>query len=138
MNEINVIKVLNKGGMNFVKATDQYSCYDALDDGKKMIAEMKDRTRHYDSCLIERKKFDANKKFCEENDYRFIYVVSMPYEKRKRTYIFEPFKLEKNDYDFKWDKLKCPKTTEFRSRRRVNKRVGFMHIKDASGVVNHT
>lgn len=138
MNEINVIKVLNKGGANFKKAEDQYSCFDAEDGDKKMIAEMKDRKKHYDSCLIERKKFDANKKYCEENGYRFIYVVSMPYEGRKRTYIFEPFKLEKNDYDFKWDKLKCPKTTEFRSKRRVNKQVGFMDIKDASGVVNHT
>ena len=93
MNEIKVINLLNQRGMKFKKAEDQYSCFDAFDDDKKFIAEMKHRTKYYDSCLIERKKFDSNKIYCKENGYRFIYVVSMPYEDRTRTFIFEPFKI---------------------------------------------
>lgn len=136
-NELNVINVLNRGKMNFKKATNKFSCYDALDEEKRMVAEMKNRTKHYDTCLIERMKFDANKKFCEENDYTFLYCVSAPYRGRKRTYIFKPFDLEQHDYDFNWCKLKCPKTTEFRSHRKVNKQVGYIHIKNASVVINH-
>ena len=138
MNEINIINLLNRGGANFKKAEDQYSCFDAFDDDKKVIAEMKDRKKHYDSCLIERKKFDSNKTYCQENGYRFIYVVSMPYNNKKRTYIFDPLKLEKENYDFGWEKKKCPKTTEFRSKRKINKKVGYIDIKDALGVLNHT
>ena len=106
MNEKELINLLNSGDeYNFVAMDDKFSRYDAFDTENGIMLEIKCRNKHYDDTLLERRKFDWNKKYALDNDLEFMYAVSMPYKSGHRIYLFDPINMEDcGEYDFKWKK----------------------------------
>ena len=79
MNEKELINLLNSGDeYNFVAMDDKFSRYDAFDTENGIMLEIKCRNKHYDDTLLERRKFDWNKKYALDNDLEFMYAVSIP------------------------------------------------------------
>ena len=137
MNETNVITLLNNKGMKFTKAADQYSCFDAIDEKHKVIAEMKWRGRFYPDCLLEYKKYQANKEYCEKNNYQFIYCVTMPPALgtgNRKTYVFEPLKMRNID----WTNDRFCRSTQFSGNQTtINKQVTYLPITQSLSVIEH-
>ncbi len=134
MNESNVINLLNNKGMKFIKATDQYSCFDAIDEEHKVIAEMKWRGRFYPDCLLEYKKYQANKEYCKKNNYQFIYCVTMPTTRgNRKTYVFEPLKMCNID----WTCDRFCRSTQFSGNQTINKQVTYLPITQSLSVIEH-
>jgi hypothetical protein len=133
MNEDKIIKALNSMSYNFKPMDDKFSRYDAFDEDKGIMLEIKCRNKHYPDTLIEKIKYDWNKNFAEENNLEFWYAVSMPNKPGSHTiYIFDPANLEAEEegYDFKWHIKKLPEKTEFQGSQWIDKEIGYLHIDD--------
>ena len=132
MNENKIIKALNGLEYNFEPMDDKFSRYDAFDTKNGIMLEIKCRNKHYDDTLLERIKFDWNKKYARDNNLEFMYAVSMPYKKGHKVYLFDPIVMEDEDeYDFKWHTRKLPAQTEFARNEWIDKEVGYLNVKDA-------
>ena len=132
-----LIKLLNSSNQyNFVAMDDKFSRYDAFDTKNGIMLEIKCRNKHYDDTLLERIKFDWNKKYARDNNLEFMYAVSMPYKKGHKVYLFDPIVMEDEDeYDFKWHTRKLPAQTEFARNEWIDKEVGYLNVKDALAVL---
>ena len=133
MNEDKIIKALNGLEYNFEPMDDKFSRYDAFDKEHGIMLEIKYRNTHYSDTMIEKMKYDWNKKFAEDNNLEFWYAVAMPDRKRGSVvYVFDPVNLEEEEegYDFKWHIKKLPQNTEFKGREWIDKEVGYLHIDD--------
>jgi hypothetical protein len=132
MNENKVIDLVNAAGYKFEKMDSKFSRYDAFDAESGVMLEIKCRKKHYDDTLLEKMKYDWNKQFAIENDFEFIYAVSMPVSEGEKIYLFDPVEMEtEEDYDFGWHTKKLPAKTEFGGSNWIDKEVGYLHIKDA-------
>jgi hypothetical protein len=137
LTEDKVIDLLNSE-FNFKKQQDRYCRFDALDEEEGVMLEVKCRKTHYDDTLLEHKKFEWNKEFATDNDYIFLYAVSMPNKEGGDTvYIFDPVALESEGYNFKWHTRRLPSHTDFGGWEWIDKEVGYLHIDDASIVYPH-
>ena len=133
MNEDKIIKALNGLEYNFEPMDDKFSRYDAFDKEHGIMLEIKYRNTHYSDTMIEKMKYDWNKKFAEDNNLEFWYAVAMPDRKRGSVvYVFDPVNLEEEEegYDFKWHIKKLPQNTEFKGSEWIDKEVGYLHIDD--------
>ena len=133
MNDKKIIKALNGLEYNFELMNDKFSRYDAFDKEHGIMLEIKCRKSHYSDTMIEKMKYDWNKKFAKEHDLDFLYAVSMPTTKPNNyvVYIFDPINMEEIDeYDFKWHIKKLPQNTKFKGSEWIDKEVGYLHIDD--------
>jgi len=86
--------------------------------------ELKCRKKHYDTLLIEKKKFDAIIKICEDNLDIPMYICSTP----SGVFIFNLFWIEPD-----WEiNRRNPATTTFANGCRVEKEVAYLSIKEAT------
>jgi hypothetical protein len=135
MNEAKVIDLLNKAQYNFEKMDDKFSRYDAFDPKLGIMLEIKCRKKHYPDTMLEKMKYDWNVEYAEENGFIFMYAVSMPHEGGHRLYVFDPKIMDDDGYDFKWHTKKLPASSEFGRSQWIDKEVGYLHIDDASLVL---
>jgi len=134
VNESTIIKALNTIAYDFKPMDDKFSRYDAFDEKKGIMLEIKCRNKHYPDTIIEKMKYEWNRNFAEEHELEFWYAVSMPSKANTHIiYIFDPANLENEEegYDFKWHIKKLPKNTEFKGSTWIDKEVGYLHIDDA-------
>ena len=132
MTEDDVIKLLNVGHYNFVRMDEKFSRYDAFDADNGIMLEIKCRRKHYDDTIIEKPKYDWNKKYAKDNGFEFMYAVTMPTEGGDILYLFDPIAMEEHeDYDFGWETRKLPAQTDFNWKEWIDKEVGYLHINDA-------
>ena len=131
MTEDKVIDLVNLAGYAFEKMDDKFSRYDAFDPKLGVMLEIKCRKKHYDDTLLEKMKYDWNVEFAEENDFIFLYAVSMPSKEGEKLYVFDPVIMDDEGYDFGWHTKKLPAKTEFGGSNWIDKEVGYLHIKDA-------
>jgi hypothetical protein len=92
------------------------------------MLEIKCRRAFYDDTLIEKMKYDWNTQHAIENNYKFLYAVSMPNNnKGKETvYIFQPDKL-----NISWFIKKLPAQTDFGRKEWIDKEIAYIPIVDA-------
>jgi len=133
VNERELISILNSlEEFNFTAMDDKFSRYDAFDTENGIMLEIKCRNKHYDDTLLEKIKYEWNKKYAEDNHLDFLYAVSMPYKKGHKIYLFDPVNLEAvEDYNFKWHTRKLPANTEFEGNEWIDKVVGYLNVEDA-------
>lgn len=98
------------------KSEDTFSRWDCESEGNDGHIELKCRRKHYDTMLIEKKKYDA----LFETGSNPIYINSTP----KGIYLWY---LKDNDIEWKIE-TKHPATTTFSNTRRVEKEVGYLSI----------
>ena len=102
--------------------TDEFCTFDGHSDD--YVIEFKCRRAHYNTQLIEYKKYKANLDQADESGKEFLYVVSTP----EGEYIFNVSQLRKENYDFGWEDRRMPSKTDFSGQYHLDKRVGYISI----------
>jgi len=127
MTQTEIIDKLNSiyPGLDLVEATDPYSSYDA--ENERYIVEVKSRDKQYDNWVIEKKKFDNNIVKCIETGKAFVYLT----EYNGKIMTWNIHKLVRKGYNFSWDLLPMPVTTEYDNKKIIAKQVGYLYERDA-------
>lgn len=100
--------------------TDEFCTFDGHSD--EYVIEFKCRRTHYDTQLIEHKKYTANLDQADESGKEFLYIISTP----EGEYVFNISNLREEGYDFGWEDRRMPAKTDFGSQKYINKRVGYI------------
>ena len=107
---------------DLVKAKSQMSRWDCYSPDTYHRIELKCRGRHYDTLLIEKKKYDAMIDKCDDNLDIPMYINSTPNGiYRFNLYLVEPI----------WELQYHNKTTEFANNDKISKEVAMLDVKDA-------
>ena len=107
---------------DLVKAKKQMSRWDCYSPFTYHRIELKCRAVHYDTLLIEKKKYDAMIDKCKENLDIPIYINSTPKGVyRFNLYIVQPV----------WEIQYHNKTTQFSNTNKIPKEVAMLDIKEA-------
>ena len=107
---------------DLVKARKQMSRWDCYSPESKHRIELKCRGKHYDTLLIEKKKYDAMINKADENLDIPIYINSTP----KGVYKFNLYLV-----DPKWEIQYHNKTTHFSNNNKIKKEVAMLPVIDA-------
>ena len=131
-NELNSFRIWNEKDLfdwlvanyykDLVKAKSPISRWDCYSPDQFHRIELKCRKTHYDSLLIEKKKYDAIIKKCDDNLDIPIYINSTP----NGIYRFNLYNL-----NFKWEKKRLRKTTEFEDNTWTEKEIALIEVIDA-------
>ena len=127
MTQTEIIDKLNSiyPGLDLVEVSNPYSSYDA--ENERYIVEVKSRDKQYDSWVIEKKKFDNNIVKCIETRKMFVYLT----EYNGKIMTWNIHKLVRKGYNFSWNLLPMPVTTEFNNNKIIAKQVGYLYERDA-------
>jgi hypothetical protein len=107
---------------DLVKARKQMSKWDCYSPESKHRIELKCRGAHYDTLLIEKKKYDAMISKADENLDIPIYINSTPQGVYKfNLYLVKP----------KWEIQYHNKTTHFSNNNKIKKEVAMLPVIDA-------
>ncbi len=109
-----------KLGIIITSTKDEFCTFDGHSD--EYVIEFKCRRTHYDTQLIEHKKYTANLDQADESGKEFLYIISTP----EGEYVFNISKLKEEGYDFKWEDRRMPSKTDFGGKQYINKRVGYI------------
>ena len=127
MTQTEIIDKLNSiyPGLDLVEVSDPYSSYDS--ENGRYIVEVKSRDKKYDKWIIEKKKFDNNIVKCIETGKSFVYLT----EYNGKIMTWNIHKLVRKGYDFNWNILPMPVTTEFENKKIIAKQVGYLYEANA-------
>jgi hypothetical protein len=101
------------------KAEYKYSRFDAYSKDRDQFIELKCRRTHYETLIIEKKKFDTL-----VEDGSALYICSTP----EGIYSWTIDK----DTEIEWIAKSMPKNTDFGNRARKDKIIGYLEIKKAN------
>lgn len=131
MSELRLFEFLR---LNFLpdleRSADQFERFDCTSQSAKLHVEFKCRRSHYDTLLIEKKKFDALIAASTQLQFSPCYINSTP----QGIFGFNLSKIEPS-----WQTELMPATTDFANTDKVEKVVGFLSVADAvnlSGAIN--
>ncbi len=109
------------------RAEDEFSRWDCLSERHEMFIELKCRTAHYRTLLVEKKKWEALQEQAERLGFRPIYINSTP----RGIYVFCLDEIPTPE----WETRIMPASTQFeRKDPIIKKTVGFINIADAKRV----
>ena len=103
------------------KSSNEYDGFDCTSSRFKMFIELKSRLTHYDTLLLERKKFDFLVVTAEVLDYQPWYINSTPLG-------VWAFPLNSVVKDLEWVDKWLPTTTEFQDKSKTTKSVTFLPV----------
>ena len=109
-----------KLGIIMTPTKDKFCTFDA--HSYDYVVEFKCRRKHYDTQLIEYKKYKVNLDQADESGKEFLYIISTP----NGVYVFNVSELRNQGYDFKWEDRRMPSKTDFSGQYRLDKRVGYI------------
>lgn len=107
---------------DLVKARSQMSRWDCYSPITFHRIELKCRKKHYDTLLIERKKYDAMVLKCQDNLDIPIYINSTP----EGVYRWNLYNVEPE-----WFTKKIRATTEFANNNLIDKEIALLEVIDA-------
>lgn len=107
---------------DLVKANKQMSRWDCYSPETRHRIELKCRGKHYDTLLIEKKKYVAMIEKCNDNLDIPMYINSTP----KGVYRFNLFLIEP-----KWEIQYHNKTTTFSNNKKIPKEIAMISVVDA-------
>tara|TARA_B100001146_G_C16032144_1_gene369841 strand:- start:57 stop:440 length:384 start_codon:yes stop_codon:yes gene_type:complete len=113
-------------GTIMTQTQDKFCTFDA--HSNDYVLEFKCRRAHYDTQLIEHKKFVTNLDQADESGREFLYIVSTP----KDVYVFNVSKLARAGYDFGWEDRTMPTHTDFSNKSKKDKKVGYISTSSSS------
>jgi len=103
------------------KSSNEYDGFDCTSNHFKMFIELKSRLTHYDTLLLERKKFDFLVTTAKVLNYEPWYINSTPIG-------VWAFPLNSVVKDLEWVEKWLPTTTEFQDKSKTTKLVTFLPI----------
>jgi len=107
---------------DLVKAKSQMSRWDCYSPETYHRIELKCRTVHYDTLLLEKKKYDAMIQKCDDNLDIPMYINSTP----KGVYQFNLYLVT-----LKWETQYHNKTTEFSNNNKIPKEIAMLDVNEA-------
>lgn len=107
---------------DLVKSSNPMSRWDCYSPRTQDRIELKCRGVHYDTLLIERKKYDGMLYSCRNNLDTPMYINSTP----RGVYRFNLFLI-----DPKWEVQYHNKTTQFSQTQKIAKIIAMLNVKDA-------
>jgi len=107
---------------DLVESRNKMSIWDCYSPKEKSRIELKCRRVHYQTLLIEKKKYDSMIEKCKKYSDIPLYINSTP----KGIYCFNLLLL-----DVKWEGKMLPQNTDFGGSKKIIKEVGFLNISDA-------
>jgi hypothetical protein len=123
MSELRLYEYLR---LNFLpdleKSSNQFERFDCTSQSTKLHIELKCRRSHYDTLLIEKKKFDALISASSQLQFSPCYINSTP----QGIFGFNLSKLEPT-----WQTELMPATTDFANTEKIEKVVGFLSVADS-------
>lgn len=96
----------------------EFDGFDCVTDEFKMFIELKSRNTHYDTLLLEKKKYDFLTSKADELGLKAWYINSTP----EGVWSFLLSGIE----DFVWEEKWLPVTTEFANKTKLMKEVTFL------------
>jgi len=114
--------LLNNYYPDLVKSKKKMSRWDCYSPATFHRIELKCRAKHYDTLILERKKYDAMLLKCDDNLDIPIYINSTP----EGVYSFNLFKIEP-----KWEIKYLKKTTTFTNNNQIAKEIAMLPVIDA-------
>lgn len=96
----------------------EFDGFDCVTDEFKMFIELKSRNTHYDTLLLEKKKYDFLTSKANELGLKAWYINSTP----EGVWSFLLSGIE----DFVWEEKWLPVTTEFANKSKLMKEVTFL------------
>jgi hypothetical protein len=104
-------------------------CYDAISEEDRLLIEFKCRRKHYNSMLIEKKKYFCLLEKSLEFGMRCLYINSTP----EGVFSFDLGRLPEP----RWDMYSGPSKTHWQTGRKfVNKEVGYLPLKSAEDITH--
>lgn len=123
MNEADLIEYLKQNHYpDIVKSVNPMSRWDCYSSSSNHRIELKCRGKHYDTLMIERKKYESMMAIVKDSLEVPIYINSTP------KGIFR-FNLLIQDYDWHFKKMR--KTTQFSNSNRVPKEIALLPVEVA-------
>lgn len=111
-------------------SADKFERFDCTSQSAQLLIELKCRRSHYDTLLIEKKKFDALVSQSQQLQFSPCYINSTPHG----VFGFDLSKQEPT-----WQTELMPKTTDCSNNESVEKVVGYLAVSNAvhlSGAIN--
>jgi len=108
--------------LDLVKANKQMSTWDCYSPKTNHRIELKCRGKHYDSLLIEKKKYNSMIEKCNDNLDVPMYINSTP----QGVYRFNLFIIQPN-----WEMQYHNKTTTFTNKNKIQKEIAMLPVADA-------
>ena len=109
--------------LDLVRAKSPMSRWDCYSPATRHRIELKCRKKHYDTLLIERKKYQAVMDTCQDNFDVPVYICSTP----SGVFLFNLLNVSPE-----WEiNRRNPATSVFGNRTRVEKEVAYLNIKDS-------
>lgn len=102
-----------------VNTNDNFSKFDCYDIETKNRIELKCRAKHYDNLIIEKTKFDFLVNKSKKMGDVPVYINSTP----KGIYLFYL-----QDLSLNWFKKRLPKTTDFKNKNTIEKKISEINI----------
>lgn len=107
---------------DLVMAKNKMSRWDCYSPSTYHRVELKCRTKHYDTLVLEKKKYDAMLEVCTKNLDLPMYICSTP----KGVYRYNLFQIKPN-----WESGYFKKTTNFSNNNYIPKMVTMLPISEA-------
>lgn len=102
------------------KSENSFDGFDCITTEHGMFIELKSRYTHYDTLLLEKKKYDFLVEAAVEQNLKPFYINSTP----QGIWQFDLTNMD----DIKWEEKWLPTTTEFANNKKKMKEVTFLHI----------
>ena len=99
-------RLKNKLIEDLAEYEDAFSVCDCYSEELSCDIELKVRDSHYDTLILEKKKFDSLISLAQKNNRRAIYINETP----RGVYVFDLGKIQ-SDRDLKWEVAQLPKST---------------------------
>jgi len=106
------------------KSEGEFDTFDCKSDSFKHYIELKSRLTHYNTLLLEKKKYDALVGRAHYLGYQPWYINNTP----QGIYGFNLGVIDEPEWETKW----LPKTTEFGDKGKMDKLVTFLDISTAT------
>lgn len=123
MSELRLYEYLR---LNFLpdleRSADPFERFDCTSQSAKLHLELKCRRSHYDTLLIEKKKFDAIIAASRQLEFSPCYINSTP----QGIFGFNLSEIEPT-----WQTELMPATTDFTNNDKIEKVVGFLSVADS-------
>lgn len=123
MNEKQMLDYLKDIYQDLEKSPKETDGYDCISHEHKLYIELKARRTHYDTLLLEVKKYNFLIDNATELGYEALYINWTP----KGMWLF---KLDPDVSKYKWETKWLPKNTDFGGSYNIDKLVTFLNIED--------
>lgn len=105
------------------RSADQFDGFDCITSEHQLFIELKSRHTHYDTLLLEKKKYDFLIEKAAELGYKPVYINSTP----EGIWSFEL-----QEINPVWEEKWLPTTTEFANTSKKMKEVTFLNVNDGT------